>query len=116
MPGWVHLEKTLSPFSLRSALFSQLPLPLSRFARCPVVLISLKIWNQFRKQFGLSGGSVLTSVYQNCSFEPSTNDPAFRIWHNNGIKSVKNLYKDNIFSSFEQLSTTYNQTVLQKLC
>lgn len=108
LPVWVHLENKVFPFLLRSVLCAQLPLPVSSMASCPIVAVSLKIWCQFRKAFGLLGPFTLTSIYRNCAFEPSRTDSAFRVWHNNGIKSVNDLYTDKTFSSFTQLLTEYN--------
>lgn len=105
VPIWVHLEKMSSPFSFRSILCSQLPLP--RLHGCPVASISLKVWSQLRKQLGLVGPSALTSVFRNCAFGPSL-DTGFKIWYNMGIKSVIDLYTDGVFSSFTQLSDKYH--------
>ena len=102
LPVWVHLESKASPYSLRSVLCAQLPLPVSGMANCPIVAISLKIWCQFRKAFGL------LTMHRNCAFEPSRSDSAFWNWHNKGIKSVNDLYTDQVFSSFTQLLTKYN--------
>lgn len=44
LPVWEHLENKASPFSLRSVLCAQLPLPMSCMANCPIVAVSLKIW------------------------------------------------------------------------
>lgn len=108
LPVWVHLENKASPFSLRSVLCVQLPLPVSSMANCPIVAVSLKIWCQFRKAFGLPAPSTLTPIHRNCAFEPSRSDSAFWIWHNKGIKSVNDLYTDKVYSSFAQLLTKYN--------
>lgn len=104
---WVHLERKSAPFSLRSALCSQI-LPLSRLSSYPLVNTSLKIWNQIGKHFGLKGPSVLTSVYRNDNFLPSGIDPEFHLWSKNGLKSIGDLYSNNIFSSFTQLVTKYS--------
>uniref|UniRef100_A0A3P9JW43 Reverse transcriptase domain-containing protein n=1 Tax=Oryzias latipes TaxID=8090 RepID=A0A3P9JW43_ORYLA len=103
--SWTQLEGKSSEFCLRSILCAQLPLP--SVHTCPVVSTSLKIWSQFRKHFGLINSTVLTSVYKNCRFDPSKTDLSFKLWHRNGIKSISDLYTNNVFSSFEQLSKKY---------
>ncbi|XP_058262277.1 uncharacterized protein LOC131363589 [Hemibagrus wyckioides] len=91
-----------------SVLCSQLPLPVSHLSTCPVVSVSLKIWSQIRKNFGLSGPSILVSVKRNCSLQPSKSDPAFKIWQANDISKISDLYTEGIFSSSPQLSSKYN--------
>ena len=108
LPVWVHLESRASPFSLRSVLCAQLPLPVLGMSNCPIIAFSLKIWCQFRRAFGLPASSTLTPIHRNCTFEPSRSDSAFWIWHNKGIKSVNDLYMNQVFSSLTQLLTKYN--------
>lgn len=40
-------------------------------------------------------------------FQPSNTDPAFKLWHNNGIISITELYSDGIFSSFAALTSKF---------
>lgn len=108
LPAWVQLENKSSRFSLCSVICAQLPLPVSGVTNSPIVATSLKIWSQVRKVLGLPGPSILTSIYKNCTFEPSTTDSAFQVWHNKGLKSIKDLFIDNTFSSFTHLLTTYD--------
>ena len=89
LPVWVHLEKAGSRLPLHSALCSQLPLPLTSVGACPIVSLSLKIWSQVRKNFGLQGPSVLTPLLKNHIFTPSSSGIAFRAWHNKGVQGPK---------------------------
>lgn len=82
------------------------PLPFVHI--CPVVSTSLKKRSQVRKQLGLLNPTVLTSVYRNCWLDLSKTNLAFNLWHTNASKSITNLYRNSVLSSFEQLSKKYN--------
>ncbi len=103
-PAWIQLEKATSHLSLRSALCSQLPLPVTFLRANPVISASLKIWNQLRETLGLQGPSVLSPLYKNHTFKPSNSDPTFKTWHDKGIISIKDLYIDGVFIYFVVLS------------
>lgn len=92
---------------LFSILCSQLPLSFSLVRDNPIAKGTLVIWSQFRKHFGLHGPSPLTPLFKNCNFMPSVTDSAFNVWCSKGIKNVKDLYSNNVFSSFAELSYKY---------
>ena len=106
-PQWAKMEANSSNLSLWSVVCSQLPLPVKRLSKNPIVVNTLKIWAQFRKQFGLLGPSKLAPVYKNHCFLPSCTDPVFRIWSDKGLRSINDLYTDNVFSSFADLSNKF---------
>ena len=107
LPVWVQMEKASSHYSLSSVLCSQLPLSFSLAENNPIVKGTLAIWSQCRKHFGLHGSSVLTPLFKNCNFMPSVTDSAFHVWRSKGIKNVKDLYSNNVFSSLAELSLKY---------
>lgn len=43
-------------------------------------------------------------IFNNNLFKPSSIDSAFRLWFRNGVKTIKDLHEDKIFSSFTKLS------------
>lgn len=45
----------------------------------------------------------------NHMFTPSCTDPVFAQWLDKGIKSISDLYKENTFVSFSQLSQEYQK-------
>ena len=47
-------------------------------------------------------------MHSNPLFTPSITDAAFSIWEINGIVSVKQLYIDRTFASFDQLARKLN--------
>lgn len=62
-PLWAQLEVTTSGLSLWSVVCSQLPILVNQVSKNPLVTNTLKIWSQFRKQFGLHTASGLAPVY-----------------------------------------------------
>ncbi|KAF3860149.1 hypothetical protein F7725_000404 [Dissostichus mawsoni] len=52
--------------------------------------------------------SFLAPLADNLFFQPSLSDETFSSWHACVIKSIKDLYADKIFSSFQQLSDKFN--------
>ena len=106
-PSWVLTELRSSKFSLPSLLTARLPLKIHNVSQNPVVTNSLKIWNQFRKHYGLNEPSTLAPVVKNHLFPPSSSDPTFTIWRNKGLLYVKDLYKENIFTDFTELAARF---------
>lgn len=107
LPAWVQIERACSRYTLSSLFCSQLPLPLSLVEDNPIVRATLTIWSQFRKKFGLHGPSTQIPLAKNCNFMPSVTDLVFKLWHDKGIKTVNDLYSNNTFSSFADLSSKF---------
>lgn len=108
LPVWVQMEKLSSRYSLSSILSSSLSLSPALVGDNPIARETIAIWRQLRKHFGLSGPSILTPLLKNCNFIPSVTDLAFRTWHNKGLRQVKDLFHDDVFSSFADLSSKYD--------
>ena len=68
-----------------------------------IVASSIKIWTQFRRYFGLQTLSIGAPLAANPIFPPSLLDSTFSIWARLGIKTLRDLYVDSIFASFQQL-------------
>ena len=81
---------------------------MSDFTSNPVVLHSIKIWNQFRRSFSLRDQSQATTVTKNHIFAPSLIDDVFDGWSRGGMVSLSNLYIDSSFASIEQLVQRYH--------
>lgn len=73
-----------------------------------VVYNSLKIYSQFRKHFGLHQLSFSSPIASNNLFPPSLQDATFRGWRSKGLKNFKDLFIENKFASFAQLSNKYD--------
>ncbi len=75
-PEWVKIETHDLPF--HSLVTSPLPLATRTPYINPVIAHTLKIWSQFRKQFGLQKASLMTPIASNHLFTPAQVDLSFR--------------------------------------
>ncbi|KAM7402819.1 hypothetical protein PAMP_018030 [Pampus punctatissimus] len=110
-PFWLNLERaTCNSTSLSALLCCELPLlkPTSYYTHNPVVLHSIKIWNQLRRSFGIRSLCFLAPIAKNHMFTPSILDSAFQVWVKRGISKLQDLYVNNHFASFETLVNRYN--------
>lgn len=107
-PTWVSMEvNSALNLSIPGLLCSRLPLPSNYSCSNPVVRHTVRVWIQFRKHFDLYDLSLLSPILSNHLFRPSLDDPMFRVWHRQGIKHLVDLYFNDTFASFEQLSVKY---------
>ena len=109
-PKWLTLEKmSCRSTSLHSLLCSRLPLPqpLCNFSTSPVVKYSFKIWAQFRRSFNLNNMSFYAPIARNYMFVPSTIDDSFTIWAIHGLRTLKDMYVEGVFASFQQVKTAF---------
>lgn len=106
-PTWVGTH-FCGPVSLPALIGTSMPLPLNMSDITPVVSNSLKIYSQFRKHFNLQDICLSSPVAFNHLFPPSIQDTAFNVWHARGLKCFSDLFIDNKFASFEQLSKKFN--------
>ena len=93
--------------SLPALLFAPLPTKYSQYTNNPVVLSSLKIWNQIRQHFQFKSPSVLIPICNNHLFLPSTLDTTYTKWKEKGLVSFSDLYTEGIFSSLGGIAVTY---------
>lgn len=109
-PEWTVLERaSIGSTSSVTLLCSKLPFkqPISTFTSNPVVIHSIKTWNQFRGTFNLIGLSYAAPVTRNHMFAPSVMDEAFDVWSRNGIYALSDLYIENRFASLVQLAQKF---------
>ncbi len=69
---------------------------------------SIRILNQIRRYCTLPDVSVHTPIAYNHWFKPSELDLVFAAWRNKGLKSIEDLYVDEMFASFSQLQSIFN--------
>lgn len=103
-PQWAQMEKSLSILSLWSVVCSKLPFSIKSVAKNPIVINTLKIWNQF----GLFASSGLAPLFRNHLFPPSCSDLVFQTWTNKGLLTINDLHAEGVFSSFADLSVKFN--------
>lgn len=106
--NWCLIESQTCFSSLPALVYSSLPLKTSQFTSNPVILSTLKIFNQFRCHYKFTSASVLGPIYKNHLFPPSMLDSLFRQWSSSGLERFKDLYVDDSFNSFENLCIKYN--------
>lgn len=109
VPAWVVMEcDSCNRVSLHALLCSSIPIKFSHYSSNPLVLCSLKIWQQFRKHFGFQAMSGLSPSYKNPSFLSSISDGAFALWFRRGIVNINDLFHENTFVTFSYLSEKFN--------
>ena len=102
---WCQLEATSCiSTSLAALVTSSLPLPIARFTNNPMVISTLKIWSQFRKNFGFTNLLHISPICNNHLFPPAYLDSAFSLWLRQGISRFKDLYINSLFANFDDLS------------
>lgn len=108
-PTWVKMEAHSCLPSSPSALLLS---PLSRGSlghlQNPVVIHTLKIWSQIRKNYGWQAGSLLSPLTHNHCFAPSFNNSMFDNWVDRGIHTFMDLFMDKTFPSFAQLQDKFD--------
>lgn len=106
---WCLLEEQSCQLSsLRALIYSSLPLKPSRFSSNPIVLSTLKIWNQFRSHHKFLSASILGHIHKNHLFRPSTMGLSFMEWLRKDIYCFHGLYSSGTIDSFENLQKQYN--------
>ena len=107
--NWCVLEEqSCQQSSLRALVYSSLPLRPSRFTSHPIVLSTLKIWNQFRSHYKFVSASILGPIHNNHLFFPSTMDLYFMEWWKRGIYSFQDLYNSSVLDSYDNLQRLHN--------
>ena len=109
-PKWLQLENlSCGPTSLQSFLCCKLPLaePVSKYTSNLIIKHSVKIWCQFRRAFSLNDFSICAPVAKNHNFKPSIMDRAFDIWTEKGVISVRDLFDEGVFMTFNQIQLKF---------
>lgn len=107
--AWLTMEtNSVKPVSLAALLHSPIKCSTAPYTGNDIVRGALKIWFQFRRHFGFQSFSLLAPLACNHAFLPSLRDGVFVTWARKGIKSMKDLYINNTFASFQQISERYS--------
>lgn len=108
-PTWLVIESnSAKPVSLKALLHSPIHSSTSPYTKNVIVKTSLRIWVQFRRYFGLQSFSTYAPLAANHAFPLSLTDGLFLRWEKLGINTFKDLYIDNVFASFQQLSERFS--------
>lgn len=107
-PAWLRLEAaSCLPCSLAALVYTSNGSICTKYCKNILVKTTLKMWNQFRRHFGLNSFSMQAPVRKNHTFKPSLRDGAFTLWSNHGIKSFNDLYFEGVFASFPHIMAKY---------
>ncbi len=106
---WCNLEaKSCVSSSLPAMVFSSLPMSLSHYTDNPIVCSSLKTFFQFRRHFKFTSASTMAPIHKNHLFLPPFSDSVFALWEKKGLKCFEDLFINNVFASFSELSLSFN--------
>ena len=107
-PRWLQLERErCRPYCLKSILLSPTTVDKSFYNKCPVIHSMTKTWKQVKTYFGNNTLSLLLPIAGNPSFPPGQLDYRFSLWKDLGIRTIGDLYIEEIFASFAQLQEKY---------
>ncbi len=102
---WCNLEaKSCVSSSLPAMVFSSLPMSPSHYTDNPIVCSSLKIFFQFLRHFKFTSASTMAPIHKNHLFLPPFSDSVFSLWEKKGLKCFEDLFINNVFASFSELS------------
>lgn len=108
-PLWVQMETNLAVgTSLKALLFSKLDKPKDLNKLSFVLKNSVKILNQVRKALSLPETTVHMPICYNQSFLPPWSDRTYHVWREKGLGSIKDLYIEGWFASFNQLREKFD--------
>lgn len=100
--NWCPIEtKPCSSSSLQALVCSSLPPSPSNFMPNPIVIGTLEIWAQIRRHFNWLCPPQAMSTLNDHLFLPAKTDPRFASLERNGLSSLKDMYKEGTFASFE---------------
>ena len=106
--SWCQLESDSCISSSPQALAcGTLLLPYSQYTSNPILVASLKVWAQIRGHFKWSFLPQSTPICRNHLFVPARIDPRFMFLARKGLHSLKDLYVEGSFASFNQLRAIF---------
>ena len=97
-----------NPVSLKALVHSPIHSSTFPYTKNVIVKTSLRIWVHFKRYFGIQTFFVYAPLAANYAFPPSLMDSVFLRWTNFGIHNFKDLYINNVFATFQQLSDKFS--------
>lgn len=107
-PSWLAIEQDVTGTSLPALLNTAKRSPGPFKGIGVIVEHSLKVWYQIKKTFNLTNTSIFAPICHNHAFRPSQSDSVFLSWRGKGLVTLKDLYIDNVFASFDQLKRKFD--------
>lgn len=106
---WCQIEAaSCISTSLRALVTSSLPISSWQHTTSLIVNNTLKIWAQFRKNFGFENLLHLTPIHNNHLFLPARLDSEFALWQRRGLHNFSDMYIDGVLASFQDLSHKFD--------
>ena len=108
--NWCELEsRSCVSTSLPALVSSNIPVKIKHYTSNPVVISTLKIWNQFRRHINIKQTLILQNpICNNHNFLPAKLDQMFAVWHGKGLRTLSDFYVNETFSSFNDLRSKYD--------
>ncbi|CAI5647285.1 unnamed protein product [Oreochromis niloticus] len=97
---------TFFPNTLKSLVHSNSDISKHKYKNS-VVSNSLKIWSQIRRHFHWRQCSIFTPLIHNQAYTLLSGS-TFQLWTSKGIHTIKDLFIDNLFPSFQQLQKKFS--------
>lgn len=115
-PVWVEMEKNSIPnkIPLESYLYDldrKILQKMKGKVTNPMVLNMVRVWYETQRYLNISYTSEISRycpIWGNPKFSPGKVDVGFKTWAEKGIKSIKDLYKEDNLMSFQELSNTFD--------
>lgn len=103
-PEWLAIEEaSCNKTSLIALLNSPIKIDLKCYNGNTVISNSIKVWKQIKKYLEIPDIYLDTPICHNHAFPPGLHDKFFLQWKQIGITTIKDLYNEGKFSSFDQL-------------
>ena len=107
-PTWLKMEKEdCSPFEISSILFANIKISKKTYSENLIIDSGIRIWKQIKKTLKLECIPLALTIVNNITFKPSMMDKGFLQWKNYGINKMGDLYRENVFLSFQELQQIY---------
>ncbi len=108
-PAWCLMESSFCTPASLSALITSSPVSVKlKTGNNILVKSTLRIWSQFYKHVGAQTPPLCILLCKNPVFLPSMQDNAFELWFQIGVCTVRNLFVDGVFASFQQLAEKFH--------
>ncbi len=106
---WCQLESHSCHFSSLKVLVCHVErFKPKRYTDNPIVISTLKIWQQIKQYFGWNTLPLNTPICNNDLFKPAKIDARFSRWEKQGLSTIADLYSGGTFSSFAHLCSAFN--------
>lgn len=110
-PAWIKIEELSSTgLPLNLYMYSSDKKALMKNTKNPFLKNSIAVWYTVQAYLGGASSSLsqFSPIWGNEKFTPGRADAGFRIWNNNGLRRISDLYKDGNLMSFVILKDRFD--------